>query len=139
MSILSTWVVVRDVEVRPGDLDGAGLAQPSVDAWSELCLQDYLEACPALGAVTLRRTWSRPSAGSLGRPTGIALSATISEILPSRLILRVRLRPLDGDVDDPADGHCSLEPVDATGASRPIDRALRDEVIAAERTARFYN
>ena len=140
MSILSAWVVVRDVEVGAADRDGEGRLRPeSVEGWSDLCVEDYLAVCSALAAATVLRTWARPSAASLGRPAGLALSATISEILPSRLILRVRLRPLEGDVDAPADGQCSLAVVDAHGASLPIDRALRDEVIAAERTARFYN
>lgn len=138
--MLSTWVVVRDVEVAAADLGPDGLLlDGSIDGWIALCAEDYLLACPALGAVELSRTWTRPPAALLGRPAGLALSATISEVLPSALVMRIRLRPLDGDVDRPADTQCRLELIGPDGSSLPIDRALRDEIIAAERTARFYN
>lgn len=146
MSILSTWAVARDVEVAPNDRDDNGMLLPaSIDRWIATAVDDYLEACPAIAAAAaelpgrVRRTCTTPDPASLGHPTALGLSATISEVLPDRFILRVRLRPLEGDVDGPADAQCRLELIGSDGTAHAVDTALRDEVIAVERSARFYN
>jgi hypothetical protein len=146
VSILSTWAVARDVEVALDDRDNNGmLLAASIESWIATAVDDYLDACPAISAAAaalpgrVRRTGTTPDPADLGHPKALGLSATISEVLPDRLILRVRLRPLEGDVDGPADAQCRIELIGSDGTARPVGNALRDEVIAVERGARFYN
>jgi hypothetical protein len=42
-------------------------------------------------------------------------------------------------VRDNLDAQCRIELIGSDGTARPVGNALRDEVIAVERGARFYN
>jgi acyl-CoA thioesterase FadM len=92
------------------------------------------------GLQVRHRDATLPRGALLGRPAGVVVTASATEIRPSSFTIAVGLRPFGGDreVAVNASGVVHLEDR-ATGQVRPIGHELRDELIAVERSATHYS
>ncbi len=70
----------------------------------------------------------------------VVISATATEVFPDSFVVALRIRALGTDTDTPVNLACTVRLVDpATGEARPIDDAVRAELIALEHAARHFN
>lgn len=140
--IMSKWVVLQE---HP--LAGGAVSDETVQRWVAAARQAYLDQCQMLhetaraaGLVVRHRDATLPPGGSLGYPAQVVVTATASEVRPSSFTIAVRLRPIGGDREMPANASCVIrleEP--ATGAARELGTPVRDELIALEHSAQHYN
>src|SRR5262245_37265012 len=112
--IATRWVVWQEYPVTADDLDGDGtVSDEAMRRWVDAAGQAYLDHC-----VVLRQVWERsglalrvrtnalPKGALLGRPTGVAVSASASEVRPSSFTISVRVRPGGGDRELPLNATC---------------------------------
>jgi hypothetical protein len=148
MSISSKWSVVTEHPVGPEDVGADHLmTDAAVDRWATGAAATYLRQCPKLedqrsGARLVLTTTVRPRSGTanLNGATSVAVSATATEVFPRAFVISVRIRPVGGECTDPVDLTCEIRLEDpATGAAQDIGSEVRDELIALEHAARYFN
>jgi acyl-CoA thioesterase FadM len=147
-SIATRWVVRQEYPVTADDLDGDGVvSDQTVERWVTAAQQAYLDHCAVLrqtrdeSGLALRvRVSSFPQGALLGRPTGVAVTASASEVRPSSFTISVRVRPGGGDREFPVNATCVVLLEDAvSGEVHELGKAVRDELIALEHSAQHFN
>jgi len=149
MSSFSTkWSVLQahDVAERDRDPDGF-VTDEALEHWIAEARAAYLDQCSRLHVARARngselryRTRARPQGPELGRPARVVVSASATEIFPTSFVISMRLRATGGESDELVNTSCTVElenPV--TGAVEEISREIRDELIALEHSALFFN
>jgi acyl-CoA thioesterase FadM len=146
--IATRWVVWQEYPVTADDLDGDGVvSDETVERWVAAASQAYLGRCAVLhrtrdeSGLALRvRTSALPKGALLGRPTGVAVTASASEVRPSSFTISVRVRPGGGDRELPVNATCVVLLEDeVTGEVQELGKAIRDELIALEHSAQQFN
>jgi acyl-CoA thioesterase FadM len=146
-SFATPWSVSREYEVTANDLDAGGsIRDQTVTAWVGEVRDAYLEQCKVLHETCAREGWAphdrggpHPTGTSLGHASAVVVTATATEVLPRSFVIAVRIRPGGGDRDDPVNTTCVITLEDATGAAHEIGKDVRDELIALEHAARYFN
>jgi hypothetical protein len=68
------------------------------------------------------------------------VSASATEIFPTSFVISMRLRATGGESDELVNTSCTVELENPeTGAVEEISREIRDELIALEHSARYFN
>jgi acyl-CoA thioesterase FadM len=149
--IATRFAVLVEVPVGPGDRTAGGGVDPAaVSRWIDAARQAYLDRCPALeraraaGGLTLtHRVTRQPDASLLGTPESVAVSASAAEFRPSSFTLSVRMRAVDtsdGDRDVALNATVTVSLTDpATGEPTELGTEIRDELIALEHAAQYFN
>jgi acyl-CoA thioesterase FadM len=146
--IVSKWLVLHEHPVIMDDFGEDGTVRDeTVERWVTAARLAYLEHCHVLrqeqqrsGSVLRHRPAARPRGALLGRPATVVVTATASEVRPASFTVSVRLRPLGGDREMPVNASCVMRLEDGeTGQARELGTAIRDELIALERSATHYN
>jgi acyl-CoA thioesterase FadM len=145
---ITKWAVRQDHPVTGDDLDGDGTVRDGVlEGWVAAACSAYLERCPVLqgkrerdGLELRQHAHTLPAGSGLGRPDSVVVTARATEFRASSFVVAVRLRPLGGERDVAVDVWCEVQLEDpATGESRELESAVRDELISIEHAARHYN
>jgi len=145
--IVTRWPVLQEHPVTSEDLDDTGRTRDeAVERWMSVARLAYIDRCPALRAVRERReldlrfrATSTPRA-VLGRPTDVVVTAHVTEIMPSSLVMAVRIRPIGGSDNRTLDATWVVAVVDrASGQVRTIGEEMRGDLIALERSAEYYS
>lgn len=146
--IMTKWLVLQEHQVTVDELGADGTVPDElVERWVTAARLAYLDHCQALrqeqersGLMLGHRPRAMPSGALLGRPSSVVVTATASEVRPSSFTISVRLRPVDGDREAPVNASCVIRLEDGqTGEVRELGKAVRDELIALEHSARHYN
>lgn len=115
----------------------------TVAKWVADACAAYLALCTVIGhsgLVVKSRIGTLPRGERLGRPTGVLVTASASEVRPSSFTIAVRLRPGGGDIEVPVNATCVIHLEDAaTGEVRELGTDIRDELIVLEHAARHFN
>ena len=144
---MTRWVVLHEHTFTDGDAAGTGIDDATVERWIADVRDAYLAQCGVLGRLAAEpglewefRPGPVPPGALLGRPEGVAVSASVKEFRPSSFTLSVRLRPWGGDVETPVNATCVVRVREAaTGAARELGDEIRDELIGLEQGARHAN
>ena len=147
-TIHTRWPVATDHAVTPDDLDPNGdVTAAAVERWVAHACSTYFEQCPVLertrvaGGLELR-VQDRPAPGRRTLPPSPAVCVTIgaTEIFSTSFVIALRLRPVGGDSDAPLNLTRRVELVDPVGGdAHAITDEIRDELIALEHGARYFN
>jgi hypothetical protein len=137
------WVVRRVEPVAFGDLapDGA-LQEATLRRWVDAACDDYLARCARLSELlaapehVAQRAVRLP--GALAGATGdVVVTARATEVWPAACRLSVRVRSSDAAL---LDASCVVSVCDrTTGAEVALGADIRDELIALEHTAEYFN
>jgi len=115
--------------------------------WVEAAVSAYVDGCPLVqelaaedGAELTQTPAAVPAGALIGRPASVLVTAGATELHPTSFTVAVRIRPIGGDHDDPANA-TSVVRVNSveTGEPRPLGNDIRDELIAIQHAARFFN
>lgn len=146
--IVSRWVVLQEHAVRADDRDADGdVLDEVVERWIDEACTAYLDRCRTLHAVSdrgglalRRRIGAVPPGARLARPAAVAVSAGAREVRPGSFTIAVRLRATGGTTDVAVNAACVVSLEDpATGETRELGEAVRDELIALEHAAVHFN
>ncbi|HSO93916.1 MAG TPA: hypothetical protein VLS53_05535 [Candidatus Dormibacteraeota bacterium] len=143
------WPVRQMHTVTPAQLDATGaISDRTLEEWVSAACTEYLDGCTVLeslrarsGLSLVRQARQLPGGERLGCPTTVVVSASVPEVRPSSFTLAVRLRPVGGDdAGHVIDSSCLVHLENAaTGEPADLGEAVRDELIAIERSARHHN
>ncbi len=137
-TLLSRFVVCLEFPVI-GPVPGAVTAE-TVAAWFDSATEAYLDRCPLLrrpGLVLRKRTLAHPPAGMLGEPDSVIVSASAAEVHLGSFTLSVRVRSAP---DTALNAKCVVTLADsATGGPMPVTNDIRDQLIALEHAAEYFN
>ncbi|MCW6010935.1 hypothetical protein K1W54_41270 [Micromonospora sp. CPCC 205371] len=145
---MTKWAVLQEHQVGERDLDAAGaVSDDALARWVDAAREAYLDGCPTLlaagrepGVALRHRTAALPSAALLGRPEDVVVTASVKEFRPASFTIAVRVRPGGGDREMPLNASCVIRLDDtATGEARELGNEIRDELIALEQGASYYN
>lgn len=145
MSISTRWSVSREHEVTRADRDPNGvLTDTALARWVDDACMEYLAQCTVLAETAARsRCASRRSLSASHAPLPVApavvITASATQVLPRAFVIAVRLRTLGGDDDQVRNLTCEVTLVDSTGAAQALGDDVRDELIAIEHSARYFN
>jgi acyl-CoA thioesterase FadM len=141
-------VVQQEHPVTERELAADGTVRnAAVALWVDAAWQAYLDHCPVLqqtreraGLALRHRTGTLPAGALLGRPTSVVVSASTTEFRPSSFTISLRLRPRGVDHDVALNATTVIHLEDATtGAVAELGDEVRDELIALEHSARYFN
>jgi hypothetical protein len=146
--ILTKWLVCHEHTVAEDDLDADGtIRDETVERWVTAAVLAYLDRCTELrrsaerGGLAIKHRINPHPRGSLsGKPEDVIVTASTSEVRPESFTISVRLRPGGGDTGTPLNARCVVRLEDpATGDIRELGRGIRDELIALEHSAGWFN
>ena len=138
----------REHAVGAGDLDDNGIVRDDcIGTWVAAAVTAYVDCCPLVqdlagdDGVELRQMpASVPAGATLGGPASVLVSAGATELHPTSFTVAVRIRPIGGEHDHPANATCVVRIEDvATGEPRELGNDIRDELIAIQHAARYSN
>jgi acyl-CoA thioesterase FadM len=143
------WPVLQMHTVTAADLDAGGdVSDESLERWVSAACSEYLDRCAMLESVRersglrlVRRTAQLPIGARLGCPEMVVVTASAPEVGPSSFTVAIRLRPRGGDgAGRTVDTACLVRLEDpATGEVAQLGKAVSNELIAIERSARHHN
>lgn len=145
---MTRWVVSQEYEVTHDDREPDGsVSDEAIERWVEQARLAYLELCTLLRQVTaesnlelVSRVATLPRGSALGSPTDVLVTATAAEFRPDEFAISVRLRPGGGDRELPVNARCVIRIEDPmTGEARELGNDIRDELIALEHSAHYFN
>jgi acyl-CoA thioesterase FadM len=149
MSGISTkWPVQQEHAVQDGDVDDTGAVRDEcIGRWVAAAVSAYVDGCPRLQELAAEDTSEltqtpvvAPAGAAIGRPASVYVTAGATELHPTSFTVAVRIRPMNGDHDEPANATCVVRVNDMeTGEARPLDDDIRDELIAIQHAARYSN
>ena len=145
---MTKWSVTQHHRIRPDDLrDDGRVSDAAVQRWIAIARSAYLAQCKVLETMRVRhglklrdRSTVQPGGAALAPASGVVVTASATEVLPSSFVISVRLRPVGGESDDPVNATCVIRLEDpTTGEAHEIGNDVRDELIALEHAARHFN
>jgi acyl-CoA thioesterase FadM len=135
MSTLVTRWVVREEQPVSGPITQETLAR-----WVDEAVEAYLDRCALLrrpGVAVTKRVANLPPAERLGEPDRVAVSSTASEVHPDSFTISIRVR---SEHDTAINVKCLVKLADSTtGEALEVCKDLRDQLIALEHAAAFFN
>ena len=144
--ITTQWSIGLDRSVGPDDLDNDGYVRAEVLAgWLAAAVDAYVAQCQTLQQVPphhhiVRRPGRQPRASLLGRPSDVLVTASVTEITWTEIVVTIQVRPYGSDVDLPLSVTCRVSVEDQdTGDPAQLDAAVRDEITALERAAEYIS
>ncbi len=143
------WPVRQMHTVAPANLDtGGAISDATLEGWVSAACSEYIQRRTALeslrrrsGLSLVRQPAQSPGGARLGCPATVVVSASVPEVRASSFTVAVRLRPVGGnDAGRVVDTRCLIRLQNAaTGEVRDLGNAVRDQLIAIERSARHHN
>lgn len=146
--ILTRWPVVQRHDVADEDLDAHGVVRSEVvDRLIVAARRAYVERCVVVQELCAREklefAWQAEELARddvSGRPETLVVSASVAEFRPTSFTVTVRVRPVGGDSDRPANSRCAVRLEDPeTHEARELGNDVRDELIALEQGAQQFN
>jgi hypothetical protein len=144
---MTKWLVALEYPVTEAELDADGaVSDATVERWVDAARTAYLEQCPRLhrlraevGLELRHDPRVRPPGALLGRPAGVFVTATATEVRPAEFTISVRLRPGGGEREAPVNASDVIRLARADGRAHELGTEVRDELIALEHSATHYN
>jgi hypothetical protein len=137
------WVVRRIESVALGDLEPDGtVREATVRRWIDAVCDDYLARCARLSALLdapehVEQRAVRLPAALTGETGDVVVTARATEVWPAACKLSVRVRSTDAGL---LDASCIVSVCDrGTGAEVALGDDIRDELIALEHAAEYFN
>ena len=146
--IHSKWPVLRDHTVEASDLDADGIVRDEcVSRWVAAAVNEYVDQCPRVlelasgaGSKLTQTPVAVPPGAAMGQAASVLVSAGATEVHPTSFTVAVRIRPIGEDDHPPANATCVVRVDDvSTGEPRELGNAIRDELIALQHAARYFN
>src|SRR4051812_42704618 len=112
--IHTKWPVQQEHAIEDGDIDGGGAVRDEcVGRWIAAAVSAYVDGCPLVlelaaesGAELTQTPAAVPTGAVSGRPESVLVTAGATELHPTSFTVSVRIRPIGGDHDDPANATC---------------------------------
>ena len=143
MNFVSRWVVGERRAVEHGDVDDAGsVRRAALERWVTDACAAYVARCTTLtreGSTASARITALPDAAVTGAPARVTVSAGATELLPTAVVVAVRLRFTGGRDDQVVNARCEVALVAPDGSAEPLGDDVRYELIALEHAASFTN